>query len=353
MRLFAVWPILLLCSLVSIITSCAGSSKHPGNECNAERLCSNDQHCVNGYCVAWKEGEFDSTCANVPVIAPTRPALQCIWSQPPAGDSAPDHKHILHTPLVANLGIEASPGVAPRANIVFIADTAAFPYQTGFLRVIDGASCRELGSATTASADPLIDEQLVSSVTPAAGDLNGDGRTDVVAVAASGGLIAFTWDPQNKKLVKLWKSVTTTGANDTYGVGNGNWGGISLADLNDDGLAEIVFDGVVWTHDGVLFSIITGWASSGADQTAAVLANVDADPAIELVSGETVWQWDTATNQFKPERPVQNTRGWIAIGDFGVFPNALGANALKYQIQEWHYYVIQSRRRRGTHICNR
>ncbi len=317
-----------------------------GNECNAQTLCTEDKRCENGYCIPWEDGAYDSTCTKSTSAGVVRPRVQCYWSEPPEGDGAPTYTDVYQTPLVANLGIEINAGIAPRPNIVIIASdgtkNAYHMYDNGILRIIDGATCLQLGAATTISNDPLVDERVYASVTPAAGDINGDGRTDVVAMAKLGGLIAFTWDPAQKKLVKLWKSKKSNNTNDNLGVGGNVWGGISLVDLNDDGKPEIVHLGAVWSPEGVLLSTIPGWANDADGlQTAPVLANVDADPAIELVSSETVWQWDTNTNAFVPEHTAKNLIGWSAIADFGTFDKSPDANAPEIvRIAGGHIYLL-------------
>ncbi len=312
-----------------------------GNECNAQMLCTNDKRCDNGYCVPWEEGAYDNTCAKATSSGSVRPHIQCVWT----GDPVTKAATIAQTPLVVNLGIETTPGAPPRPSIVFIASNGSVG---SYVTVIDGATCEQLGAATTSSADPLVDELMLPTVTLAAGDLNGDGRTDVVGLARKGGLLAFTWDLAQKRLIKLWKS-TYQGANDTFS-GSDIWGGLSLYDLNDDGRPEIMYHGWVWSPDGVRLSSIPGLIDSTEFEDFLVTANIDNDPAIELVSGQSTWEWNSNTNAFVAERAVANRIGYTGLADFGDLPNTMttGTPEIVY-VTAGHFVVLDLK---GTVLRN-
>jgi hypothetical protein len=246
-----------------------------------------------------------------------------VWRRPPDGDIAPDYVNVLHTPLVATLGIPPGLELPPRPCVIFISDNT---YQertqrrceaAGTLRVIDGATCRELASATAP------EDRTNSSVTPAVGDIDGDGLPEVVAAAADGGVIAFGWDPDQWQFVRQWRSHNPDGSEDLHGGNTCLWGGITLVDLTDDGLPEILLDGAVWSNEGERIATVPGWVGYPWG-VPAVVADVDEDGAVELVAGEGVWEWDGAAFGLESSFGDAGFRGFVAIADFGDFPAAAG-----------------------------
>ncbi|WP_419249704.1 FG-GAP repeat domain-containing protein [Sandaracinus amylolyticus] len=77
------------------------------------------------------------------------------------------------------------------------------------------------------------DAPLNSPVTPAIGDLDGDGRPEIVAAASAGGLIAFRV-ASDGTITRLWSTRLSDGSPDRWGMTECQWGGISLYDLDDD-----------------------------------------------------------------------------------------------------------------------
>lgn len=293
--------------------------------CGADGACANDARCVLGRCVAWPRGAFDEACLRRVVPGPLRPALQCAWEAPPAGDPRPMERAVLHTPLVGDLGLRADPDAPPRPVVVFISDSGyrEGPPRTcsasGSLRVIDGATCRELAAVTA------MEDRLNSSVTPALGDLDGDGRVEVVAAHAEGGVVAFRWDPGMSRLVRAWRSRTATGATDLHGSTQCQWGGVTLADLDDDGRSEVLLDGAVWNADGVRVGALPGWTGFPHGVPAPV-ADVDNDGVPEIVGAEGTWQWSAATRAFVRESYFTGagSQGFTALADLGEFPGMPG-----------------------------
>ncbi|MBN2361332.1 MAG: hypothetical protein JXR83_17905 [Deltaproteobacteria bacterium] len=301
----------------------AAADGHQFPPCGPSELCENDSRCVEGHCVPWQPGEYDEECVQRAVSGSVRPQLQCVWSSPPAGDLAPTFNRVLHTPLVATLGIELGPDIPLRPNIVFISDatytegTARGCEAAGTLRVLDGATCREVASATA------VEDRTNSSVTPAIGDLDGDGRPEIVAAAAAGGVIAFAWDGSLGRLQRLWYSHLSDGSADLHRGDACLWGGVSLVDLDDDGLPEVLFDGAVWSPAGERIATVPGWLGFGTG-VQAVVADVDLDGTLELAHGEGVWQWSGTGFVLESYFTGAGAQGYSALADFGDFAGALG-----------------------------
>ncbi|HEY8427554.1 MAG TPA: VCBS repeat-containing protein, partial [Sandaracinaceae bacterium] len=159
---------------------------------------------------------------------------------------------------------------------------------------------------------------------PAIGDLNGDGRPEIVAFKAGGGLVAFTYDESAGAWTVLWRSTRNDGTTPYEPTGSG-WAGPSIYDLDDDGVPEVLRGGIVLDANGRLIDDSIGQLpySSGAF---AVVANVDDDPAAELVAGHGAWQWNASERRWEPETWSMGgtMAGHVALADFGDFPGAAG-----------------------------
>jgi hypothetical protein len=285
--------------------------------------CVDDSRCVGGRCVPWGDGDFDAMCLREAEPGPIRPQLQCTWDGPPPGDPAPTFVRVLHTPLVANLRIVLDPDIPPRPNVVFISDgnymegVPRVCQASGTLRVIDGATCRELTAATAE------DVRVNSPVTPAIGDLDADGRPDIVAARAEGGVIAFRVNAGTNALEVMWRSHNADGSDDLHGSTTCMWGGVSLYDLDDDGRPEVILDGAVWSPDGVRLATIPGWVGFPHGVPAPV-ADVDLDGRPEVVAAEGTWEWTGAAFVREAYSTDSGLRGFSALADFGDFPAAAG-----------------------------
>ncbi|MBK9033209.1 MAG: VCBS repeat-containing protein [Myxococcales bacterium] len=288
--------------------------------------CPGDLHCdtTAGECLPWgvgPGGAFDSACVREVVPGVFFPGAQCEWLGPPAGDAFPDHKNVLGSPMVADLGIGSGEFTSP--SIVFISynftDGGAEscqgtnPAYFGVLRIIDGATCAQLATLP----DPIIAAQSV-----AIADLGGrDARPEIVAARQDGGLIAFTRMIDGSWGV-LWSSA------DNYGDAFCNWTGLAIHDLDDDGVPEILYQGAVYSNAGVLLNTPIPPTSLEPRSTGyiPVVADVDNDGAPELVSGATIYDWDRATTEWVPAQAIGGVNGRVAVADLGTFGPDPGAD---------------------------
>ncbi|RMG21757.1 MAG: hypothetical protein D6729_00045, partial [Deltaproteobacteria bacterium] len=187
---------------------------------------------------------------------------------------------------------------------------------TGVVRILDGRTCEqqaELGSL-----------QLTSHSSPVAvGDIDLDGRPEIVAYKAYGGLVAFDYDDAAGAWTVLWRSHRSDGS--AYDVTGGGWAGPSIADLDDDGVPEVLRDGIVFDASGTLLDDSVHWADPNTGNFA-IVADADEDGRAELVAGHGVFEWDAPTHTWKTETysPGGQPPGLVALADFGPFP---GGNA--------------------------
>ena len=303
----------------------SGGEGEGGGPCTVADDCQSDTACVGGVCTPFGSGgtpDHDPACTTSVDIGALVPDVQCAWTEPAAGDAAPDNNQVMSTPVVVDLDLDDDPATL-HPSIIFTTFTVATGYGApGVLRVIDGATCTDQMSAPTVP--------VMSPAGPAVADITGDGKPEIVLAgddpASPGGLIAFTVDRANHVLVELWRSADCSGGGrvpDAVG-GRDRWSGPSIIDLDDDGVPEIVYGATVYGADGCLKS--TSAFPAYAEGVIPVLADVDEDGKIELVLGDQLLEWSTALSTFVPDplfiASAANVPGQVAVADFGDFPVA-------------------------------
>jgi hypothetical protein len=293
----------------------------PQPPCTKDGDCINDSYCNNGECIPWgigPRGDKNAACTYLVPIGLFAPAKQCSWTAPPAGDTYPNHKSVLGTPVVVDFNFDGDPKTL-HPSIVFVSydytdgggqasrcDDGYF----GVIRVIDGNSCQQLHT---------VDMAKVRASTPlAVGDIDGDGRAEIVAVRCGGGLVAFRYDPTAGKFALLW----TSSPADTGGT-VGMWDGPSIHDLDDDGKPEILLSGTVWSSTGQLLDGALGFLPVSAGFIP-VAADVDGDGVVELFNGVSLWKWQGGKWTLQSSSTTVDP-GHVAVADFGTY----GADATK------------------------
>lgn len=300
--------------------------------CTTNEDCRNDSYCVMGVnrCTPFDPGQSDPACTREIRPGVFAPAVQCRFSDPPAGDPFPNHMHVLSTPMVADLRVYRSPGEPVRPSIVAVFDDGvdgASEQPTGLIRILDGRTCT--------LQDNLSDQMVSHSSPPAIADLDGDGTPEIVAFKAGGGLVAFRYMPASPRgsWQVYWRSTNTDGVT-PFDPSGGGWAGPSVADLDDDGRPEVLRHGLVF--DGRTGALIGGNAaylqlrnySAGAFT---VVQDVDEDGLPELVTGAGIYAWDTSMRDWVPERYYSRMGcstagcgdGHTAVADFGPFTSSV------------------------------
>jgi len=294
----------------------------PGAACTTGDDCDTDSYCdaTLGVCLSYgvpTGHDRDPECSRVIVAGTFAPTVQCEFSVAPAGDAFPANLHVLGTPMVADLRAGAGPDAPPHPSIVAVFDDGvdgSSEQPTGVIRILDGATCAqqaELGSL----------QMVCHDCPPAIGDLDGDGKPEIVAFKAGGGLVAFHYDDATSAWAVLWTSTAADGTTPFNPTGGG-WAGPSLVDLDDDGVPEVLRFGMVFDNMGQLIDQSLGATFGYSVGTFSVVADVDADGVVELVQGHGVWQWDNAARAWAVETwsPGGSAPGHVAIADFGDFP---------------------------------
>lgn len=204
-------------------------------------------------------------CSNRAAADSFDPVLRWAWE----GDGAV--KHVAVTPLVANLTDDNGDGAIDLCDIpdvVVVAYEGPLGVAPGHIYVLDGA---------TGALHFRIEDRVSPNTTPAIGDLDGDGLPEIVTIGyqneVAKRLVSFDHEGTLR-----WSQYSTVGS-----------GAVSLADLDNDGDPEIFLRNVIWDHDGILRTELTGRLGGSANNAA---VDLDGDGDLELVGGHTAWHHD-------------------------------------------------------------
>ena len=213
------------------------------------------------------DGEMDAPLPCEETAPPNsfEPKIQFEWW----GPNGDDHSGVI--PLVANLTDDDENGeidLCDTPDIVVVATNLGQPpVPPGHIYVLDGG---------TGNLHFSIDTGVSWAGTPAIGDIDGDGISEIVALTHDLQVIAFEHDGTPK-----WGPVGP--------VGFVNYGtALAMADLDADGDVEIFGDDVVLDHEGNLL-----WSSNYHWQyTGTTAADLDDDGDLELIQGNRAWHHD-------------------------------------------------------------
>jgi hypothetical protein len=232
------------------------------------------------------------------------------WGKEAAPAEFPMFADVWATPTVARLHpdpCEAPSVVFVSGDVASMAVNCTGPVCTnGVLRALDGRTGLERWSLREAS----MGETFAAGISVALGDVDRDGTIEAFAMTKSGKLAMVSADG-----ALLSQSATGLGgATDTsYG-----WGGaLAIGDMEGDGKVEVAYGSLVFTIDGgTITQRFAGTMGKGGPDMAvhriSYFADVNADGLAELVAGNTAYKPDGVALWTTPMVPD----GWTAMADF-------------------------------------
>jgi hypothetical protein len=295
--------------------------------CTGNEDCQNDTYCDPAHgCLPWGDPTHDEGCIQVIPPGVLAPRVQCELSVAPPNDPFPNHVDVQSTPMVVNVHKPMDSG-PPSILASFTATVpGGYTEDLGVIRVLSGQDCSV--EAVLGGTDLDNDGQpewTVSCSSLATGDLDGDGVAEIVAYGADGSTYAFTYKLVNwvHQWSLLWAAPYPGGApwapcdvNAHYcSLG---WAGPSIHDVNDDGAAEVIREGVVFSSTGQLLSLQPAGYASYSVGLFPTLAKLDDDAFVEFTNGQLIWHWESGA-WVQESYFTGSTPGLVAIADFGAY----------------------------------
>jgi hypothetical protein len=233
----------------------------------------------------------------IPVAAgQVTPVLEWSWT---SSTVEPNALNVMNTPSVIDLNGDNVPDVVFGST----ASTGGGQVEVGFLRALNGSDGAELFTVNQTSP---IDLRINTACSVATGDIDGDMRPEIVACDLTGSrLIAFEHDGTFK-----WRSAVLEAI---------NWGAPAIADLDENGVPEIIVGRQVLSNTGLLLWTGTGGrAAQGATGPLSTVADIDLDGNPEVVTGNTAY---TSTGAVKFQN-LAIPDGYVAVANFDADPQA-------------------------------
>ncbi|MBV6465470.1 MAG: hypothetical protein PGMFKBFP_00747 [Anaerolineales bacterium] len=206
-----------------------------------------------------------SGCQVVPPVGVIDPVLEWSWT---SSNVEPNSLNVVMTPAIIDLNEDGIP------DVVFGSTGSTGGYaEVGVLRALNGRDGTEIFTIT----DTALRINTASHV--AVGDVDLDGKPEIVACDSSGyQLIVFEHDGTFK-----WRSQTL---DLVY------WGGPSIADIDNDGVPEIILGRQVLNNDGSLRWSGSGGSGSNYIGPLSLVADINLDGSPDVVAGNTIYNAD-------------------------------------------------------------
>ncbi len=256
----------------------------PGGPCTDSFDCAPDEFCepTLGQCLP----QLDPLdCTFAPTFSPFDPIVE--WSVTTAVDR-PDCLHAITAPVVIDLDGDEKPEVI--ANFACDSD-----WQVGILRAFRGTDGSPLWSLTSL--------EMNGRTSIAAGDVDGDGAVEIYAVGRLGDPRLHSIDASGNV---TWSTMLSASANN---------GAPSLADLDMDGVAEIVLGAAAYRSNGSLYWEMGTGPREGTNGSytggISAIADIDGDGMPEVVAGRNAYEHDGT-----PKWTTVDADGYPAIANF-------------------------------------
>jgi hypothetical protein len=225
-----------------------------------------------------------------PIISgPLTPIQEWHWTPPP-GDPFPTSWNVMMTPVVMDLDGDGIPEVSFGTT----SSTGGGYVEVGVLRSVHGKD----GTPYFTVTDSSYQVSTTSSI--AAGDIDKDGRPEIIACDSTGArLIAFEHDGTFK-----WRSPNLEAV---------HWGAPAIADIDKDGTPEIIIGRQVLNNNGTIrWTGVGGRGSQSNIGPLSSVADVNLDGIPEIVAGNTIYNANGSINRQNIGLPD----GYNAVGNF-------------------------------------
>ncbi len=237
-----------------------------------------------------------SPACRVAFQLPEEPVLEQVW-QLSSFSPEPGHDQVMMTPLVVPLTDDdgdGAPGPGDWSAVVFVTFAGLDFNGDGILRAARGDGLGLLWS------NDDRDWRLQPDAGIAAGDIDGDGWPEIVAVSEDQRLLAFEHDGSGK-----WRSAAPLVA---------DRGAPALADLNGDGQVEIVYGNQIFDGGGILRA--QGQHGTGANPSRPefplpVVVDLDGNGVQEVIVGNAIYDAAGGALWFNGGQD-----GFVGVGDF-------------------------------------
>ncbi len=219
---------------------------------------------------------------------PFAPRLEWAWSGSPIQSTS---NQVMMTPAVADLNADGTP------DVIFSTFSGGNYFSAGFIRAVSGRD----GSALFTVQDVAYRVRGAGSI--AVGDIDVDGRPEILAVHESGNrIIAVEHDGTPKWISPVLETV--------------DWGGAAIADLDGNGVPEIVVGRQVLNANGTIRWTGAGGRGDNTVGPLSIVADIDMDGRPEVVAGNTAYLASGAILWRNTALPD----GFNAVGNFDTDP---------------------------------
>jgi hypothetical protein len=241
----------------------------PGKACLDSFDCEENEFCEPTISKCLPQPADLGLCEYKPPVLPLAPVLE--WSWTGSAIAHPTYYQVVNTPAVIDVDNDKIP------DVVIVTSTGYDDAGAAFVRLLDGKTGLEKWAGNVDAykdgSGGGADYRVNPRGTPAVADLDGDGTIEIVVPKMGGGLLAFN---ANGSIKWASRKADNSPYNDSFGSVT-----VAIADMDNDGLAEIVMGGIVFDHTGkVVYNGSVDWGANDAGYgPVSIIADVDGNPA--------------------------------------------------------------------------
>jgi len=272
-------------------------------------------------------GNTGSVCGGSVRSGTLNPQLKWHWgvdnpNNPPRGQYYSDWLNVGMTPVIVDMDGDGY------SEVVFSGTNATGGdcFYRSYIFVLDGRDGGQKYVSTSFN--------ISHSTSPAAGDLDEDGKPEVVFATTDGGLLVLRYDAA----ASAYRFDILSGLLEAVP----SWASITIANLDQQGTPEIIAGRQVFRADGTLLWRGSGsWGQVACFSPNSLVADVDLDGEMEVVAGPTVYN---SLNGGIKYRNANLSDGFVATANFDNDPQAeivLVSNGRVY-ILEHNLSVVRS-----------